>query len=116
MTPIVKVWCLPADLTEGRLRNIHEDILRACICIPELGIHAEKDLTVLFPKDMMKYGLGSEIVIEISIPSGPAVTQKMCRTLVELVALAIAGSFPKATIQCQIITFNIADVYYSPAP
>ncbi len=62
---IIKVWCLP-KLSERALRSLHKRIVKAVLEIKSLNLHSETDMVVLFPMDMMSYGLGSEILIEIS--------------------------------------------------
>ena len=60
----VRVWPLPLDLTEDQLREIHLALVEAAKSIPFFRIESEQDFTVGFPRDMMAYGLGSDIVIE----------------------------------------------------
>lgn len=63
--PVVTVWCLPANLSEGELRQISSEVVATFTSQPGLDIHSESDLVVLFPPDRMSYGLGSEIVITV---------------------------------------------------
>lgn len=64
----VKVWCLPANETEEQLRELHKSIVRAMQDLPPLEIVDENDMLVLFVPDMMKYGLGNEILVEVEFP------------------------------------------------
>lgn len=60
----VKVWCLPRQ-TEAKLKSLHQVLVEAVAKL-NLGVKGEDDMIVLFPSDMMAYGLGSEILVEVS--------------------------------------------------
>jgi hypothetical protein len=62
---VIKVWCLPPDTSEEVLRHLHQDIVEAAVQIKALNIKYESDMMTLFPSDMMEYGAGSEIYLEI---------------------------------------------------
>jgi hypothetical protein len=51
--PVIKVWCLP-KVSERKLNQIFKGIVSAVESVPELGLNGEKNMTVLFPTDMMK--------------------------------------------------------------
>ena len=73
--PVIKVWCLP-QMTEEQLNKLHKNIVQAVVGITELGLKDESDMTCLFPPDMMSYGLGEEIVIEVTgLFEGPGRTK-----------------------------------------
>ena len=114
--PIVKVWCLPADLTENQLRDIHKSIVAAAVSVKELGIIDEKSMTTLFPKDMMGYGLGTEIIIEVTSRQfnehGPKTRNHFAQALVE----AVQKFFPKAMVECFILPFGIMDGFFHSPP
>lgn len=61
--PTLKVWCLPLT-EEEELVALHEDLVAAAVSIKELRLKSERDLIVLFPADLMKHGLGSEVLVE----------------------------------------------------
>jgi len=63
--PTVKIWCLLHDHPEPWLVNLQETIVKQVVELANAGIHNENDMTVLFPPDLMKKGLGQEIVVEI---------------------------------------------------
>ena len=67
---VVKVWCLPRQ-TEAQLQSLHRALVAATVT-PDIGVKGENDMMVLFPPDMMDYGLGSEILVEVShLPAIP---------------------------------------------
>ena len=61
---VVRLWCLPTQ-TEEELKSLHQALVAALVRA-DIGIMGENDVIVLFPSDMMTYGLGSEILVEIS--------------------------------------------------
>ena len=98
---IVKIWCLPVLrdplYQEKQLLELHNMIVATTMGIPEFGVQSEKDMLNLFPADMMKYGLGKEILIEVT-PFGSLIPHreqwndarnKLIRGLAERVGLMI---------------------------
>ena len=63
--PVIKVWCLPAQ-NEVQLRELHQTIVTAVVSVSELKLKDENDMTCLFPPDQMQYGLGSEVIVEVT--------------------------------------------------
>ncbi len=61
--PVLKLWCLP-QIPEDNLVALHKDLVAAAVSVKELKLKSERDLIVLFPSDMMKHGLGSELLVE----------------------------------------------------
>ena len=64
-------------------------------------------MTCLFPPDLMHYGLGSEIIVEVSgLFAKPertvAVKQRLARSLGE----AVKNLYPNAKVECFVSTFN----------
>jgi hypothetical protein len=68
--PIIKIFLLPCGKGWGerKLRQVHKDIVSAMAAIPELSIKTQNDFYTLFPTDLMKLGLGEEIVVESRVP------------------------------------------------
>lgn len=98
--PIIQVWCLP-EKNENVLRHIHRQIVRAVTSIPELGIKSELDMTVLFPSDLMQYGLGTDIIIMIfGLFDKPERTEEVRRRLARRVGQAISIQYPEAKVEC----------------
>ena len=107
MKPVIKVWCLPADLTEAQLKELFQEIVQAVVANPFLKIKSEEDLLVLFPKDMMSYGLGSEIYVEITeIWHNPIENSYARACLISDVGKVLEKKFPKAQIICYAVPFN----------
>jgi len=60
---MVILWCLPL-LSEDQAQALYRKLMDALIK-SDLGIKDEKKITILFPVDQMKKGLGKDIVIKI---------------------------------------------------
>ncbi len=103
--PVIKLWCLPR-LEESKLREIHKTVVSAVVGIEELGLKGENDMTVLFPPDMMSYGLGTEVIVEILIFDKPERTEEVQNRLAEAVGLAIQEHLPEAKLEVFIDPFD----------
>jgi len=105
--PVIKVWCLP-DIGESRLNVLHQELVRAVTSVSELGVKTENDMTCLFPSDMMKYGLGTEIIIEVTgLYEKPERTEAVRQRLAEALVGAVWGQFPETDlIECFVNPFN----------
>lgn len=112
--PIIKVWCLPA-IDEPKLNELHQNIVRAVVDVPELGLKDEKDITCLFPPDMMKYGLGSEIVIEVTgLFEKPERTDEVRERLARYLVLSVQELFPETElVECFVYSFNPSQGFWS---
>lgn len=104
---ILKVWCLPDALTEEELQLLFQQLLSAVKTVPETGVQSEKDITILFPSDRMKWGLGEDIIAEIGdlpvslspeIPTFRAVR----KLLAKRVGKTIKKRFPSAYVKCRV--------------
>lgn len=95
----IKTYCLP-EMEQNKLLELHRSIVAAMVKIPELGIKDENDMCNLFPGDLMKYGLGTEIPIEISgIECSKGVRNKVAQE----VGTVVKTIFPAANIDCDFI-------------
>jgi hypothetical protein len=116
----IKVWCLPAGQTEGKLKLLHRTIVAAVVAIKEIGFRNENDMTCLFVPDLMTYGLGQEIIIEID---GLGLFAELERTigarhtLAASVGSAVKGLYPKAKVNCTVSGFDRDKGFWiSPTP
>jgi phenylpyruvate tautomerase PptA (4-oxalocrotonate tautomerase family) len=107
--PIVKVWCLPPRQSEKKLKKLFEKLLAAITSVKELGL-SKKSITCLFPPDLMKYGLGTEIIIEIDgLFQKPERTRSVRQRLANTVAYSVKLLYPGAKVECFVRTFNPKD-------
>lgn len=95
---IVKVWCLP-DASEDKLNRLHQAIVKAVVSVSEIGVKNQNDMICLFPADLMKYGLGEEIIIEIDgiVFDTP---RRAGEKLVQFVGKSVSVFYPDARIEC----------------
>ena len=104
--PVITVSCLP-KCSQRMLKKTFDAIVQAVEGIPELGLHGEKSMTVLFPPDSMKYGLGTEIIIQVTgLFVKPERTEKVRNRLAECLGKTIKGLFPKAMVECFVFPFD----------
>ena len=109
---VIKVWCLPLEQGEESLNRLHQSIVATVTSITELGLKDENDMVCLFPADLMKYGLGEEIIIEIS---GLRQLQGLslddaCRIdwasfrdqFAEKVGQVVKNLYPRAKVECHV--------------
>jgi hypothetical protein len=97
--PTVKTWCLPEDINEEKLLVLHQGIVRVLKSFPQTGVKDEQDVLNLFPRDLMTYGLGTEIKIEITdLPWGCG---RQVRTWVAReIGIFVSKMFEGANIFC----------------
>lgn len=111
--PVIKVWCL-SEQTEDVLRSIHKNIVCAVVATEVFGLKDENDMTVLFPPDAMKYGLGQEIIIEVTgLFEGPKRTDEVRYQLAKNIGKAVRLFFPDALIECFVYPFNPKQGFWS---
>jgi len=105
--PVIKVWCLPANQTEEKLNELHQSIVSAVVGIHELGFKDENDMTCLFVPDLMSYGLGEEIIVDIAgLFEKPERTKEVRQRLAENVGREVKRLYPDAKIECFVSSFN----------
>jgi hypothetical protein len=85
------------------LNQLHKSLVSAICSIEELGLKSEKDMLFLFPPDMMKYGLGEEVLVEITgLFDKPERTPEIKQRLIRAVAEKVSAFFPKAMVECSV--------------
>jgi hypothetical protein len=88
----------------------------AVISINELDLHDENDITCLFPPDLMSYGLGQEIIIEIDgLFVNPKRIQEVCCRLAVIVGNAVKCLYPKAKVECFVALFDPSQGFWTSA-
>lgn len=112
--PVIRVNCLP-EQTEDQMRNLHQKIVAAVTSISELGLKSQNDMTCLFPGDMMKYGLGEEIVVEVfGLFIERERTIAVRTRLAEAIGKAIHDLFPESMVEVFVIPFDqFAEAFWS---
>lgn len=116
---IIKVWCLPPDQSEKDLNKLHRAIVAAVVSVSELGLQDQNDMTCLFPADLMKYGLGEEIIVEVSLFKQPARSKVTLINLAENISKTIKELYPQTErVECFVRFFDpyASDQAFSMAP
>jgi len=112
--PIIKIWCLP-EVDEPKLNELHQSIVRAVASVEELGVKDEKDITCLFPPDMMKYGLGSEIIVEVTgLFAKPERTDEIRQRLAAQLGQVVKDLFSDAQlVECFVYPFSPSQGFWT---
>ena len=118
--PVIRISCLP-ETGDDLLRQITEEICGAVGSIPELELDGKPgSITVLIPKDMMHWGLGEEIIIEIfGLFVRAQRTDEVRARLAAAVGKVLYQHFPRALVECFVQPFNPKQGFWSsrdPAP
>jgi hypothetical protein len=94
-------------MEEDKLNRLHQAIVAAVSAVKELGLTDENDMTTLFPADKMKYGLGTDIIVEITgLDDKPERTLDVLRQLAKNAGRIVSEFFPDAKIECFVHPFN----------
>ncbi len=95
----VKVYNLP-QTGEDELMELHKAIVGSVRSIPQLGIEDQGQMMTLFPKDMMYFGSGNTILVEITeLASKKFFTYS--DTLAKNVGEAVSRHFTTAQVVCR---------------
>lgn len=112
--PVIEIWCLPPNQKEEDLNRLHKTIVSSVLSIRELNLKSEKDMTCLFPPDLMRYGLGDNIVIKIyGLFERPERTGDVLQRLAKNVGAGVSRLYPKSKIECFVFPFNPSQGFWS---
>ncbi|MEK7201343.1 MAG: hypothetical protein AAB737_01785 [Patescibacteria group bacterium] len=105
--PVIKVWCLPPQ-SEEQLKALFDSIIAATVSVRGFNFKGMTDTTVLFPSDMMSFGIGTDICIEAGSQAfAPSkVGQEERNAFAQAMVGAVAKHFPKAKIECIAFSYN----------
>ncbi|MBU4216458.1 hypothetical protein L6270_01100 [Candidatus Parcubacteria bacterium] len=111
--PVIRVWCLPPSQSEKALNRLHRAIVKAVVSISELGLKDENDMTCLFVPDLMAYGLGEEIIVEIvGLLEKPGRNEMVRQRLARRVGKCIKKLYPGANVASSISTIGPNQGYW----
>ena len=111
---VIKVWCLPR-LEEAQLNQLHQSLIGAVVGVPKFGVKDEKGVVCLFPSDMMQYGLGEEVIVEVTGVK-EMWTGKDTDSWNQLAARlghAIRGHVSEARVECFVYGFRPTNGHWS---
>ncbi|HCC05545.1 TPA: hypothetical protein DEP58_04595 [Patescibacteria group bacterium] len=107
---VIKVWCLPRS-TERKLRHVFESIIKAVEDVPELDLKGKDSMKVLFPLDIMEFGLGTETIIEGHLEKSDR-TKKCRNHLAERLGVALKKHLPKANAECWVSPDDLSQRFW----
>lgn len=113
--PVLKVYGIPEDFDEDSLQLLCGRLQEAVAKVNALNISKDQ-VSVFFPTDRMKAGLGEEIVVFVDGLFGKPERNRMVRMRVaEAVVATIARIIDKHStfIECFVRPFNKEDGYCS---
>ena len=112
--PVIKIYCLP-ESTEEKLTGLYRSIVHAVASIPEIGVSDKKDISCLLIPDMMKYGLGTEIIVEITgLYERPERTEEVRNKLATNIGEAVHSLYPSTElVECFVFPFNPTQGFWS---
>ncbi len=73
-----------------------------------MEVQTQKDVLILFPKDHMEYGLGTDIYVEIKL--GCMVLEKDREKVAEKISRAIKYWHPPARVKCEIPRYEYSTI------
>jgi len=114
---VIKVWCcLPSDQSEEDLNRLHRAIVKAVVSVSDLCIKDENDMVCLFPSGLIKYGLGQEIIVEVSgLPDIPQKNIIVRQTLARRVGQDVSALYTETRIELSVRGFNSSDGFWTSA-
>jgi len=107
---VIKVWCLPKS-TEYKLNQIFESIVKAVESVPELDLKGKDSMKVLFPSDVVEFGLGTETIIEGYLEKSDRTVESRNR-LAERLGVALKKYIPKANAECWVSPDDLSQRFW----
>jgi len=104
--PVIKVYLLPAEWGEEELERCFYALLAGAQTVASLRVQTEDDFIVVFPKDAMLKGLGTEILIEVDVPAPWAPTYDAEDEIASMTFEVMRRLLPGAHIQCKVYKFE----------
>lgn len=104
--PIIKVFGLPERMEEKDIVSLWEEIRSTVASVEELRI-TEEQVTVYFPSDRLKTGLGEEVTIEVTgLFEKSERTPAVRRQLAEKLGRVVKKVFPLTLVECFVKPFD----------
>lgn len=105
--PVLLVYGIPENFGEMDLEKFWEALRYSVASVEGLNIKIDQ-VSVFFPPDRLKNGLGEEIIIFVKgLFQRPERTEKVRQNLAKIVAKTVKSFFPKTnTVECFVEPFN----------
>lgn len=111
--PVITAYLLPGHWSEKDYNQYFKELLRAARSVPSLRVQSEQDFIVLFPKDLMVYGVGTEIVINVDVPAHFMLGDGQADEAVSAIFQVTQDLLPDAYIQCRLHKFDVTCGYWA---
>ena len=95
--PVIEVCLVPTDTPQSTLERLYDRIWEAIESVPDLGLTRTRpqDVTVLFPADLMKKGIGEYFLVRVSeLTPKPERTDEVKKNLGEALKMVVLEFFP----------------------
>lgn len=110
--PVITVYGLPADTTEQALQELYRDCAVSVSNVEELKL-TNGQVTFLFPKDMMMFELGKEIIIFVDgLFVKPERTDNVRARLAKILGMTVKQWFPAADVEVFVRSFDPAQGFW----
>ena len=114
--PIVIVSGVPDSATQEMLERLCDDIKTVVAKTKGLGV-SKNHVTVFFPEDKLKAGLGEEIIVQVILFEKSYRTDAILGLMSEAIGLQIqTGYFPQAFVEVIPIPMDARRGYWSHRP
>lgn len=98
----ISIWCLPIQ-EETAYNRLHQALVEVATRVGKtLGVRDEKGMLCLFPRDLMEYGLGSEIVVEAKGHCLEDVSEPLARELARAWGRVVKELYPDARVEAEV--------------
>ena len=112
--PIIFVYGIPDEFDEEKIeKQFLPSLVEAATSVKELDLQADQ-VSVFFPPDKVKNGLGEEIMIFVGgLFEKPERTEQVRNHLAQNLGRTAKHYFPESLIECFIGRFDIRQGFYS---
>ena len=108
--PIVKIYLAPNEWGEREFKTCCEHMMKMLSSIKALNIKSFDDLFILFPTDRMKWGVGTEVPIEVDLPIDRTLSEpeksNIEDTTARVVVEVIQELIPDVYAQCKVYWYD----------
>ena len=106
--PVLLVFGIPECTKQEKLKVLSRGLREAVVGVEDLGLIGIKQVSVFFPRDMMKAGLGEEIIIFVEgLFATRGRTKEVLKDLAQRLGEKVKEYFPKSSVKCFVETFDL---------
>jgi len=112
---VIKVQGLP-QVPEDQLRGLYLQIVISLLYVRELNLKDGREVTCLFPANMMFCGLGEEIIVEVILCEKLKCPEGVCQKLASTIGRVVRAEFPQMFVRCLVHPVNPKQGFWSSHP